>query len=415
MHEGERGFVERDRLAARNFAAAARANGVRHVIYLGALGRGELSPHLASRQETGRILREAGVPVTELRAAMIIGPGSASFELMRSLVDRLPVMICPRWVTTRCQPIAVDDVLHGLLQSLEVAAVEGRTLEIGGADVLTYADMMLGYAAERGRRRWLFHVPFMTPRLSSWWCHLVTPIPASIARPLIDGLRTEVVVHDGAWQTLLGIRPLGYREALRRALDAGAAGLETVQSGSIAFTKRRPAVDLGNDDLDTAPLIRDRRRITVAAPPVRVFEVLSTIGGADGWFYADALWRVRARVDRLIGGVGLRRGRRDSQPLQVGDPLDFWRVDLLRTPHRLRLLAEMKLPGRAWLEWTLTETGAHTLLTQTAIFQPRGLAGVMYWHALGPAHRLIFGGMLRAIAARAETSAIEPSTVKRGS
>ena len=411
MSAGEEGFAERDRQAAAAFGAASRRAGVRHIIYLGGLGVPPLSAHLASRQETGRVLRESGILVTEFRAGMIVGAGSTSFELMRHLVERLPVMVCPRWVNTACQPIAVDDVIRYLGDCLAVPEARGRILEIGGGDVLTYRDLMLEYAAVRGLKRRLVNVPLLTPRLSSYWCDLVTPIPASIARPLIEGLRTEVVVRDHAAREIFGFEPLGYREALARAIDRSGAEPETIWCGSRVSVEARTAAPHCLDSVDG--MIRDQRSVTVEASAEDVFATISGVGGQAGWLYADRLWRVRGWMDRVIGGVGFRRGRRHPGRLRVGDPIDFWRVEHVSVPHRLLLRAEMKLPGRAWLEWQIHSVGAGRCeLTQTALFEPRGLAGLAYWHVLRPVHGLIFGGMLRALAHRASLGvARPPSTV----
>jgi uncharacterized protein YbjT (DUF2867 family) len=400
MNGGEAEFAERDRRAAAGFAAAARRAGVRHIIYLGGLGVPPLSAHLASRQETGRILRASGIPVTEFRAAVIVGSGSTSFELIRYLVERLPMMICPRWVNTPCQPIAVDDVLRYLAGCPAVPEAHGRILEIGGRDILTYREMMLEYAAARGLRRRLLNVPLLTPRLSSYWCDLVTPIPASIARPLIEGLRTEVTVRDPSARKLFDFEPLAYREALARALDRAKDGPETVWCSSLASVEARtvPPRQLGSSE----GMIREHRSASVEAAAEDVFAVISGLGGKRGWLYADALWRLRGAADRLLGGVGLRRGRRHPDQLRVGDPLDFWRVETVTAPCRLLLRAEMKLPGRAWLQWTIEPLGiGRSTLIQTALFEPQGLAGLAYWYALYPFHALIFRGMLRAVARRA--------------
>jgi hypothetical protein len=317
--------------------------------------------------------------------------------LIRHLVERLPVMVCPRWVNTACQPIAVDDVLRYLVDCLIVEA-RGRTLEIGGRDVLTYRAMMRQYAEARGLRRWLLDVPLLTPRLSSYWCDLVTPIPASITRPLVEGLRTEAVVRDHSARAIFHFEPLGYREALTRALDRSGDGPETVWCGS-RTTQGGTAVP---DRLQSsAGMIVDRRRAVVGAAAGDVFAAISTVGGSRGWPYAGWLWRLRGIVDRLLGGTGSRRGLRHLELLRAGDPLDFWRVERVSAPRRLLLRAEMKLPGRAWLEWSVEPLGpGRCELTQTALFEPRGLAGLVYWYALYPVHALIFSGTLRVLANR---------------
>lgn len=396
-------FARRDREAAAAFGAAARAAGVGRIVYLGGLGdpATALSHHLRSRQETGVALGEAGVPVTELRAGVVVGSGSLSFEMIRYLAERVPIMICPRWVFTRTQPIAIRNVLDYLVAALEHPESAGRTIEIGGADIVTYGEMMTGYAAARGLRRWLLPVPVLTPRLSSLWVHLVTPIPAAIARPLVLGLKNEVVVRDAtARQLFPGVQPLGFREAVRLALaklDAG--GVETSWSDALASSQGdRPIVRLENRE----GMILERREIRVAATPERVFAAVSRLGGRTGWLYLDWTWRVRGALDRLVGGVGMRRGRRDPVEVRPGDALDFWRVEAVEPPTLLRLRAEMKVPGRAWLQFEVRAPEGGSVLAQTAFFAPKGLAGLVYWYALYPVHALIFSGLVRRLARRAE-------------
>ncbi len=398
-------FALRDRDAAAAFGAAARAAGVRRIIYLGGLGdpATALSHHLRSRQETGAALGEAGVPVTEFRAGVVVGSGSLSFEMIRYLAERVPVMICPRWVFTRTQPIAIRDVLDYLVAALDQPESAGQVVEIGGADVVTYGEMMTGYAAERGLRRWLLPVPVLTPRLSSFWVHLVTPIPAAVARPLIDGLKNEVVVRDTTARRLFpDIAPVGYRLAVGRALAKLDAGeVETSWSDALASSQGdQPVVRLENRE----GMIVERRELRVAASAERVFAAVMQLGGRRGWLYMDWAWRVRGACDRLAGGVGMRRGRRDPDVLRPGDALDFWRVETVEAPALLRLRAEMKVPGRAWLQFEVRAAQGSTLLAQTAIFAPKGLAGLLYWYALYPVHALIFSGLVRRLAARAEAS-----------
>jgi uncharacterized protein YbjT (DUF2867 family)/uncharacterized protein YndB with AHSA1/START domain len=400
MREGARGFEERDEHAARNFARAAREAGVGRIVYLGGLGAGEarLSPHLASRQRVGEVLRSSGVPVTEFRAAVVIGSGSISFEMIRYLTERLPVMITPRWLTTRCQPIAIDDVLAYLTQCLDEPASVGRTFEIGGPEVLTYGEMMRRYAAARGLRRLLIPVPVLTPHLSSYWVDLVTPIPASYSHPLIEGLRSEVVVRDDSARQVFAIKPTPYDVAVRLALDLTRAGqIETYWAEARGPLK--PGVSLKAAE----GMIAERRRVTSAAAPEAVFATLAGIGGRRGWFFADRLWQLRGLLDRLAGGVGMRRGRRSPDELRPGDALDFWRVEAIEPDRLLRLRAEMRTPGPAWLQFEVTpQSGGGSLLTQTAYFQPHGLAGLAYWYGLYPIHQSIFSGLAQAIARRAE-------------
>ena len=393
-------FTERDTTAARNCAAAARHAGVTRIIYLGGLGdpHADLSQHLRSRQETGLALREAGVPVTEFRAAVIVGSGSLSFEMIRYLTERLPVMICPRWVFTRVQPIAIQNVLDYLMAALESKETAGRILEIGGRDVLTYAEMMTGYARARGLKRWLIAVPVLTPRLSSYWVHLITPIPARIAQPLIKGLGNEVIVRDEtALQLFPSIALLDYETAVHQALkQMKMRGVETAWSDALISSQgNKSPVAL----LTSEGMIMERRQRTVTAPADAVYRSFAGLGGKRGWLYMDWAWQLRGMTDRLCGGVGMRRGRRDPDDLRVGDALDFWRVEVVKPGRLIRLRAEMKVPGRAWLEFqALPQPGGQTLLSQTAFFEPKGLLGLLYWYVLYPIHSLIFSGLIRRIA-----------------
>ena len=399
-------FSERDLLAARNCGEAAKAAGVQRIVYLGGLGdpQSNLSPHLRSRQETGVALREAGVPVTEFRAAVIVGSGSLSFEMIRYLTERLPVMICPRWVFTRVQPIAIRNVLDYLVAALESAESAGRVLEIGGQDVLTYAGMMSGFAKARGLKRRLISVPVLTPRLSSYWVHLVTPIPAAIAQPLIKGLGNEVVVRDDTAQRLFpAIELLDYETAVRLALGKMEThGVETVWSDALTSSQGQTTpVEL----ITSEGMIIERRQSTVAVASEEVYRSFAALGGDRGWLYLDWTWQLRGMIDRLCGGVGMRRGRRDPADLRVGDALDFWRVEAVEPNCSIRLRAEMKVPGRAWLEFrSVAQHDGSTLLTQTAFFEPKGLLGLLYWYVLYPVHSLIFSGLIRKIASDAVQS-----------
>ena len=404
---GGNDFSERDLTAAHNCADAAKAAGVQRIFYLGALGdpRTGLSPHLRSRQETGAALREAGVPVTEFRAAVIVGSGSLSFEMIRYLTERLPVMICPRWVFTRVQPIAIRNVLDYLVAALDSPDSAGRVLEIGGQDVLTYAGMMTGYARVRGLRRWLISVPVLTPRLSSYWVHLITPIPATIARPLIKGLGSEVVVRDNTARRLFpAIELLDYETSVRLALARiESHGVETSWSDALTSSQRQETpVAL----LTSEGMIIERRQRKVPADPGTVFRSFARLGGHHGWLYLDWTWQLRGMIDRLCGGVGMRRGRRDPENLRVGDAVDFWRVEAVEPGRLLRLRAEMRIPGKAWLEFqTAALSGGTCVLTQTAFFAPKGLSGLLYWYMLYPVHSLIFGGLIRRIASVAALAA----------
>jgi len=399
MGSGERGFAERDQRAARNFGMAAAAAGVRRIVYLGGLGveADHLSPHLASRQQTGRELASHGVPVTEFRAAIVIGAGSASFEILRHLTERLPIMITPRWVRTRCQPIGIRDVLDYLVAALRHPEVTG-IVEIGGPDVLSYGEMMRTYARLRGLRRLMIPVPVLTPRLSSYWVGLVSPVPAGIARPLIEGLRNEVVVHDPGPAAALGVTPAPYAVAVQRAIDrTDRHAVESTWFDSLDAP--------GREDLPVMTsregMIIERRQRSVAVPPERLFAEIERIGGRAGWPYGNLLWRVRGLLDRLVGGVGMRLGRRSPDELRIGDALDFWRVEAVERPSLLRLRAEMRVPGRAWLQYEVTPRAGGSRIVQTAFFEPKGLPGLAYWYVLYPIHGLIFRGMVRRIADRA--------------
>lgn len=398
------GYRARDIAAARAFGQAAAAAGVRRIIYLGGLGdpRRDLSQHLRSRHETGDALRRGGVPVTEFRAAIIVGSGSISFEMIRYLTERLPIMICPRWVYTKVQPIGIDDVLRYLVAAVGTPASTGRVIEIGGTDVLSYGDMMLGYAHARGLHRRLQPVPVLTPALSSYWVHLVTPISSSIARPLIEGLRSETIVRDRVASELFpGIHPAGYRAALRAALDGLRTGeVESSWCDGLCTSERLPATSLTST---REGMLIDRRQRFIGADPSRVFAVCATLGGRRGYRYADWTWKVRGAVDRLVGGVGLR-GRRDASALRGGDALDFWRVEVVEPDRLLRLRAEMKVPGAAWLQYETRPHGSGTMLVQTAYFAPRGLGGLLYWYGLLPVHKAIFSGIIAALAAEASRS-----------
>jgi uncharacterized protein YbjT (DUF2867 family) len=394
-------FEAQDRLAADHFATAARAAGVQRIIYLGGLGEDEpgLSAHLRSRHEVGERLRAHGVPVIEFRASIIIGSGSLSFEMIRALVERLPVMLTPRWVNVAAQPIAISDVLGYLREALTLKADGHVIFEIGGPDRVSYGDLMREYARQRGLRRLMIPVPFLTPRLSSLWLGLVTPLFARVGRKLIDSIRHPTIVRDAGAARAFSIRPTPSKEAITRAL----------RNEDSAFARTR-----WSDALSSASVPRpwggtrfgnrlvDSRSTRVAAAASRVFATVEQIGGEAGWHYANWLWTTRGWLDLLVGGVGMRRGRRDPARLQVGDVVDCWRVEAIERDRRLRLQAEMKLPGRAWLDFEVRPDGEHARLTQTATFDPVGLWGLAYWYAVWPLHQLVFAGMLRGLARTAE-------------
>jgi len=404
-------YAERDRELARGFGAAARAAGLARIVYLGGLGEegAHLSRHLASRRQVEAELAASGVPVVALRAAMIIGSGSASFEILRYLVERLPVMVTPRWVKTVAQPIAVRDVLEYLVASLEVPVDGDLAIDIGGRDVLSYREIMQVMAEELGlRRRLIVPVPVLTPRLSSLWIHLVTPVSAAIARPLAEGLRNPVVCRDGRALELMPVRPLGLREAV-------AAALGRVNAGEVETSWTDAGPLPGDPDWSGGAVFTDRRSVTVAAAPTEVFRAVCRIGGGHGWYAADVLWRLRGWIDRLVGGPGLRRGRRDPDTVLLGDALDFWRVVGVEKDRALRLRAEMKLPGAAELDFEIGPAADETTrLTQIARFKPRGLSGLLYWYGVKPLHGIVFSRMLGGIARTAERLAAAPlSTAAR--
>ena len=397
-------FEEQDRQAARNFGAAARGAGIKRIIYLGGLAEeGQpLSAHLRSRHEVGKTLRESGVPVVEFRASIIIGSGSLSFEMIRALVERLPVMVTPRWVRVTAQPIAIGDVLAYLRAALAVeTGNRSLTIEIGGPDRVSYGDLMREYARQRGLRRLMVPVPLLTPRLSSLWLGLVTPLYARVGRKLVDSLRHPTIVRDDSAQRLFPIRPIGVCEAIAHALrnedstfartrwsDAWSAAGAAPQWGGTRFGSR----------------LVDSRSVRIDAPASKTFATVESLGGPAGWHYANWLWTLRGWLDLLAGGVGMRRGRRDPNHLSVGDTVDCWRVELIKPDERLRLVAEMKLPGRAWLDFEIQPDGDGARLRQTALFDPVGLWGLAYWYGVWPLHQVVFAGMLRGIATAAEKS-----------
>lgn len=400
-----RGFREREHIAADNFSRAAAAAGVERIIYLSGLGSDTdtLSEHLKSRHETGELLRAYGIPVTEFRAAQIIGSGSISFEMLRYLTEGLPLIIGPKWLNTRSQPIGVRDVLRYLTDCLEVPASVGRILEIGGQDILTYREMMLAYARARGLKRRIYVTPLIRPFLSGHFINWVTPIPIKIVRPLLEGMKNEVIVHDMSAREIFGFSPMPYEEALARTLARIEKGpIRTIWSGSFASTGESPShyVKLTVRE----GMMIEKRRIKVNASRSQVFKVFTSLGGEKGWLYADWLWWIRRVIDRALGGVGFRGGRRSAAELRVGDPVDFWRVEAYEKDHLLRLRAEMIVFGQAWLQFRVKPLDdSHVILTQTAFYEPKGLTGILYWYGLYPIHRIVFRGMIKAIAAEAET------------
>ena len=401
-------FHQHDLFAARNFKQAARAAGLQRIVYLGGLGGGQerdLSEHLRSRHEVGKILAESGVPVVEFRAAVVVGSGSAAFEMMRYPVEGMPILFCPSWVTTRIQPISVRDVLDYLVASLVLSEEQvgaHRIIEIGGSQVLTYHDMMRGYAKVRGLRRSMIIVPFLTPPICAAFLSWVTPIPRPLVRALIEGIRNEVVTHDdSALHLFPDIQPRDYRTSLDRALARLAADdVETTWSDAqvstlgdavpVKFTTRQG-------------LLLEERQHLIAASPETIYSIFTGLGGKRGWLHANWIWLLRGMIDRLVGGVGFRRGRRHPDELRVGDALDFWRVEALEPGRLMRLRAEMKVPGLAWLQFELVPQSLdRNLLIQTAFFEPKGVPGLMYWYILYPIHGWMFSKLMEKIVAKAE-------------
>jgi len=396
-------YAARDRELAGSFATAARDAGVRRIIYLGGLGEmgPDLSEHLRSRRQVEETLAASGVPVTTFRAAMIIGAGSASFEILRYLVERLPIMVTPKWVTTECQPVAIADVLHWLTRCIEVPETAGKTLEIGGADVMPYRELMQVMAEElRLSKRIIVPVPVLTPRLSSLWINLVTPVSYRIAKPLAEGLKNRVVVTDDTTQRLMPHHPLGVREAIRRALAK-------IEQNAVETRWSVAGPVPGDPSWAGGTVFTDERTVEIEASPSNVYAAVCRIGGGNGWYAGDVLWRLRGWLDTLVGGPGLRRGRRHPETVEFGETLDFWRVVGIDRDRSLSLRAEMKLPGEAQLDFQiepLDEAAEHSLtrLVMTARYRPRGLFGLIYWYAVVPLHELVFGGMLRGIRKTAE-------------
>ncbi|MFW9842868.1 MAG: SDR family oxidoreductase [Candidatus Thorarchaeota archaeon] len=394
MGAGEEAFEQLDLQAARNTADAARRAGVRRIIYLGGLGKkgSEQSPHLRSRHRVAEVLRESDIQVTEFRAAVVVGTGGISFEMVHHLVNRLPFMICPRWVNINTQPVALSDVLRYLAECLAKPETAGKTIDIGGPDILTYREMMLTAAKVLGLRRLLVQVPVLTPRLSSWWLKLVTPLPVATARALIESVRSETICENDLAQRYFDFRTASFEEAARLVLTSVRAdNMDAID----------PASTNHNMLIDPSHYRVDRRRIEVPASADTTFRVVSSIGGENGWYFADWLWRTRGVIDRLLGGIGMRRGKNHAGKVKVGDKIDFWRVERFDAGRRLLLRAEMNVWGKAWLEFEvrpLTEESSE--LIQTAWYYPRGLFGLVYWYVVLPVHIIVFKGMANAIARR---------------
>jgi len=411
MHgkQGGKNSAERDLQAAQNFSHAAEEEGIEQIIYFGELvdPTANLSPYLRSRHETGFILRHGKTPVTEIRAGMIIGSGSALFEMIRYLTEREPILTCPAWFFSQAQPIAIRDVLSYLVDTLKTPDATGRVIEVGGPSRLTYADMLLGYAKERNLRRWLIRTPFYAPRLSAYWVHMVTPIHWRVVAPLIEGLRAELIVRDETAKKLFPhIQPIDYQTAVHLALGR-------IQRDNVETSWSDALVTAQGDVKPYEFIVEDgmfieRRQLVIELPAETVFRSYTGIGGERGWLYMDWSWALRGWLDKAIGGVGLRRGRRHPDDIHTGESLDFWRVETVEKNQLMRLRAEMKLPGKAWLQFEsipVEEAKNKTLFTVTAYFAPYGFFGFLYWYAMWPFHKPLFDGLARRLASRARVLA----------
>lgn len=397
---GKADFPNLEAETAHNFACAAVRAGVRRVVFLGGMGVATtLSRHLTSRHAVGEILRREGPPTTEFRAAIIVGSGSVPFEMIRHIVEQNAIIPRFGWLTTRCQPIAIRDILNYLVLTLDLDAAAGGIFEIGGKSIHTYEDMLRIYARRRGLKRLFVPTFNLPPKLCAAWIGMMTPVPSGFALPLIESLRHEMVCQDHSALRVFPVDPLDYETALRYALLRLEKGeVETTWTMALLPQHR-----------DFSPLsvvegmFCEERRTQIAAPPAVVFAVFAGIGGERGWFYADWLWRMRAAIDRALGGVGMRRGRRDPEELHQGEPLDVWRVERIIEGRLLLLRAEMFLPGKAWLQFESMRSGeSGSTLRITAYFEPKGFMGRLYWRALHFHHKLIFSGLARAIRERAE-------------
>lgn len=394
---GGRDFVREELDGARHVARAARQAGVTRVVYLGGLAPTDepLSDHLASRQSVGEILREEGPPCCEFRASIIIGSGSLSFEMIRALVQKLPVMITPSWTRRLAQPIAIEDVIDYLLAARTRPLPRSLVVEIGGPDQVTYADLMRIYAEARGLNRPMMPVPVLSPRLSSYWLALFTPLQARIGAKLIDSIRHDTVVRDPVPAAAFPVRPRGVREAVRRAIEREDQRLAATRwSDALSSSQVERA---GYGGVRYGSRLLDSREVRVPVAPADAFAPIRRIGGDVGWYHGQWLWQLRGLLDQLAGGPGLRRGRRDPDVLSPGDAVDFWRVRDVEPDRLLRLRAEMRVPGRAWLQFEVAPEEDGSRIRQTAIFDPRGTLGLLYWYTLWPFHQVVFQGMIEAI------------------
>lgn len=390
-------FEEEEKRSASNFALAANKAGIKRIIYLGGLSHGkELSAHLKSRQDVGILLRESGIQIIEFQASIIIGSGSLSFEMIRALMERLPMMTTPKWVNVLAQPISIEDVIDYLTQALNVPILKSSIFEIGGPEKMSYLDLMKEYGRQRNLKRLIIPVPVLTPGLSSLWLGLVTPLYARVGRKLIESIRHETTVQDESALQVFSVKPMTIRQAMERALnreEQAFAATRWSDALSVANPRNWGGVRFGNRLVDS-------RSQDVSVSCEKAFAVIRKIGGKNGWYFADWLWQLRGFLDLLVGGVGMRRGRKHPENIVVGDVIDCWRVERYEPDKLLRLNAEMKLPGRAWLDYEVASTEKGCRIIQTATFDPIGLSGLAYWYLIWPVHQWIFSGMLRGIASR---------------
>lgn len=400
---GSKNFEKTDALAAANFSKAAKEANIQRIIYLGGLAKDteSLSSHLKSRQEVGTILGSYGVPVTELRASIIIGSGSASFEIIRDLVMKLPMMVTPKWVKSKCEPISIRNVIEYLVLCLDEPRTINQVLEIGGGDILTYAGMMRQVAEVMDKKLWMISVPVLTPRLSAYWLNLVTTVPMSIAYPLVDGLKNDTVCTDHRIREWVKIKLISFTDAVKNAIQEEKLGQMESRWTEASGYSYDPA-----SNSKKVKLLQDKRVINSPLSQKAIFEVIQKVGGDNGWYYANWAWRLRGLFDRLIGGVGMRRGRRHPINIRVGDAIDFWRVEKFEAGHILKLRAEMKLPGIAWLEFRVEKaTNGENIFQQLAIFLPKNWFGFFYWYSIMPAHFFVFRNMARKIVEVAQQNA----------
>jgi uncharacterized protein YbjT (DUF2867 family) len=394
---------EHERKSAECFVEVARHTGVKQLIYLGGISNANaLSSHLSARKIVKNILQDSGIPYTIFEAGIIVGSGSASFEIIRDLVEKLPLMIAPRLINSKCQPIAIRNVIHYLSDSIMNEKVFNKSFEIGGPDVLSYKEMMLQYAEVRGYKRYIITIPFLTPEISSYWLYFATSTNFTIARQLMQSLKNDVICHDRSVLQILPQELIPYKEAIKMAFQMISQNM-VISTWKDASTSTLHHLDINSYvNVPVNGCYRDRKWIEIDEDKVdEVSDRFFSIGGIHGWYYADSLWKVRGVIDKLLGGVGLSRGRRNENELRPGDTVDFWRVILAdRKEHRLLLFAEMRIPGEAWLEFSIVKFHDRYIFKQTATFRPHGIAGRNYWYSMLPFHYFIFRNMLRKIAGK---------------